>query len=656
MTDLVVQLGARLDQFAADMNKAGDLADGAISRIEGAFSSLNPGFGGLATLGTALAGATGSLGAMLAGLKAVNAELAEIGKLADYVGVSTDRLQQIKFGATQGGVSSSDANADLKHVADLLADAKNNENSLTKILDANNIKYRDRNGAIMDMNGFLKAAGELIGRFDSIPEKTKAAQMLGLSAGWVDALKGGPAAFEAIAASANAAGVVIDGQTIAKARNFDEAWKKSADQLGLQFKAVTADVASWLDDLVDRAAKLMDGMNRAANIQPGSGQTTFNAIADSMEILRKDAAGLPQDFEQLNRVIEHYKSLSAEKQDPALLVGLEEMRDKAQQAANALRGVELLKSAAAFPEGVPLPSARPAQANEKTGTGVIPSRKTESGARDQFDTSVDQVTKRTATLKADTAAVFQNNAAQAQFRAEFQELTAIMRDNGEVTQEQIDKYEALRGSMSAQEALTAAGITLTKEHSAAFLSSSQSIAQATAAYDAAAEKLRNINSASSQIGSALSTAFADAVLEGKKLDDVLSSLLKTLAKQGINSLVGSIFNAPASGGLSPFASVLSAIIPKFADGTDSAPGGLALVGERGPELVNLPRGAQVYPNAVTKQMTSGAQISNVFHVAGDVSPGTINRLQSMVVSAHRKVDRLSQFTVSNQRLQATGVG
>lgn len=36
--------------------------------------------------------------------------------------------------------------------------------------------------------------------------------------------------------------------------------------------------------------------------------------------------------------------------------------------------------------------------------------------------------------------------------------------------------------------------------------------------------------------------------------------------------------------------------PMFADGTDSAPGGVALVGERGPELVNLPRGSQVIPN------------------------------------------------------------
>jgi ElaB/YqjD/DUF883 family membrane-anchored ribosome-binding protein len=37
-------------------------------------------------------------------------------------------------------------------------------------------------------------------------------------------------------------------------------------------------------------------------------------------------------------------------------------------------------------------------------------------------------------------------------------------------------------------------------------------------------------------------------------------------------------------------------VPGFANGTNFAPGGLAMVGERGPELVNLPRGAQVYPN------------------------------------------------------------
>ena len=43
----------------------------------------------------------------------------------------------------------------------------------------------------------------------------------------------------------------------------------------------------------------------------------------------------------------------------------------------------------------------------------------------------------------------------------------------------------------------------------------------------------------------------------------------------------------------------------FASGTKSAPGGLALVGEEGPELVVLPRGAQVIPNDKTMRMIPG---------------------------------------------------
>lgn len=45
-------------------------------------------------------------------------------------------------------------------------------------------------------------------------------------------------------------------------------------------------------------------------------------------------------------------------------------------------------------------------------------------------------------------------------------------------------------------------------------------------------------------------------------------------------------------------------IPRFAGGTNFAPGGLAWVGERGPELLNLPRGASVTPNHALKGMTS----------------------------------------------------
>jgi hypothetical protein len=205
---------------------------------------------------------------------------------------------------------------------------------------------------------------------------------------------------------------------------------------------------------------------------------------------------------------------------------------------------------------VPLPRRRPIDAPKPPATAP-------DDSRDQFEISIDSITKHIATLNADTAAMFQNNAAKQQLRAEFQALTAIMRDEGEVTQAQIDKYEKLRQSMTAQQALTAAGIVLTKEHSEAFLSASAKIGTAATAYDKAAENLSKINSASAQFGSALSTAFADAVVEGKNLNEVMGSLIKTLEKAAINSLFASFFNAPAAGGVSLFAGLLGlAITPK----------------------------------------------------------------------------------------------
>jgi phage-related tail protein len=45
--------------------------------------------------------------------------------------------------------------------------------------------------------------------------------------------------------------------------------------------------------------------------------------------------------------------------------------------------------------------------------------------------------------------------------------------------------------------------------------------------------------------------------------------------------------------------------PGFASGTDNAPGGLALVGEHGPEILNIPKGAQVIPNDVLRNGRGG---------------------------------------------------
>ncbi|MBY5657188.1 hypothetical protein [Rhizobium leguminosarum] len=59
--------------------------------------------------------------------------------------------------------------------------------------------------------------------------------------------------------------------------------------------------------------------------------------------------------------------------------------------------------------------------------------------------------------------------------------------------------------------------------------------------------------------------------------------------------VGPQATLAASGGISGL----------FADGTNYAPGGMAIVGERGPELVNLPQGSQVFNTNRSAQMMGG---------------------------------------------------
>lgn len=43
---------------------------------------------------------------------------------------------------------------------------------------------------------------------------------------------------------------------------------------------------------------------------------------------------------------------------------------------------------------------------------------------------------------------------------------------------------------------------------------------------------------------------------------------------------------------------INSTVPAYANGTSFHPGGLAVVGERGPELVSMPRGSRVYPNGM----------------------------------------------------------
>jgi len=98
----------------------------------------------------------------------------------------------------------------------------------------------------------------------------------------------------------------------------------------------------------------------------------------------------------------------------------------------------------------------------------------------------------------------------------------------------------------------------------------------------------------------LANAFGQAVAFSDDLLLSVKNIAKQLAVKAFTAFITSLF--PGSGG---FAKQFFG----FAHGTSSAPGGLALVGERGPEIVNLPRGSQVIPN---NQISNSFSTNNSF--------------------------------------------
>jgi hypothetical protein len=72
-------------------------------------------------------------------------------------------------------------------------------------------------------------------------------------------------------------------------------------------------------------------------------------------------------------------------------------------------------------------------------------------------------------------------------------------------------------------------------------------------------------------------------------------------------------------------SVQGARVRGYAVGTRYHPGGLAIVGEEGPELVNLPRGSQVYTNQETNDMLRGGDTFIL-----NVNAEDINEVQKLI--------------------------
>lgn len=135
------------------------------------------------------------------------------------------------------------------------------------------------------------------------------------------------------------------------------------------------------------------------------------------------------------------------------------------------------------------------------------------------------------------------------------------------------------------------------------------------------------------IGETLASSTASWKDFGKSTVNAIGDVIGQLARLAVaNAFTGSLKSTgvfgPVGVGIAAAAGALAGglfkklvnSIAHFAHGTEFASGGLALVGEQGPELVRMPRGAAVLNNAKTNSMLSnmggGIMLSGQFEIRG----------------------------------------
>lgn len=117
----------------------------------------------------------------------------------------------------------------------------------------------------------------------------------------------------------------------------------------------------------------------------------------------------------------------------------------------------------------------------------------------------------------------------------------------------------------------------------------------------------------------LKDGLIDAIIEGKNFGEVLENVAKQLAKAALQA---ALFGDGPLAGLFGGGGLLGGLfggggLGFFARGTDYAPGGAAIVGEEGPEMVHLPRGSKVIPNNKLGQGGGRSQVDVFVHPSGE---------------------------------------
>lgn len=437
--DLVVRVGARLDDYEAALDRAGSLADDAVSSIEQKFSSINPA-AIFSNIGTAVAIGAASIPALIALVAQLNKGLDDLAKTAERVGLSLQRFQELQFAANASGVSSANFGTSLESFSQNITTAQFKVNDLKRVFDANGVSIKDGNDKLKDTDTLLTSAIDIIKRAPKIQDALEIGGFLGISKELTQSIFDSGDGFLKLASQANAAGAVIDDETIKKAQAFTTEWNKATAIWGASFKAQLNEFLPLINDAVAGAQKLLGVVKIAAD---ALGSIKDFAIAPNIDTA---------SFSKLNSLLDEYAKIrdklsSGQTLNPIELFQASNIQQDGKITVDAVQAaIDLIQQKITAFNQSPKNRLRITADNPS----VNPGPKLAEQQRDPFQVAIDNTDKRIAALKAEAATIDESTAARERAKTVAQLEEAAKRANTEAGLKNVTATDAQRAAIEKE--------------------------------------------------------------------------------------------------------------------------------------------------------------------------------------------------------------
>lgn len=258
----------QIKKVTSAVEELGSKGNESFKKISGSLDSFTDSIANFITPITAVVGSAGALAFLVKGAFDAADSLID---LSENLGISTSKLQEFEFAASQNGISAQQFNSQLDKFSRLIGDAAQGSKTAIDAFGKIGVSVTDAAGKLKTTDELFVEVSEKIQRVGSQAEQAAVLTDLFGKSGvkLVQVFKDGPAGLAAYAEQARELGLVLDEDMVKKAAAANDKFDALSKAIKTQFIAVAIEAAPAVSILANALLSVASTANDAVGVFRG---------------------------------------------------------------------------------------------------------------------------------------------------------------------------------------------------------------------------------------------------------------------------------------------------------------------------------------------------------------------------------------------------